>query len=177
MNKKLFFKLGFLLLSLSLVSCGQKNNSAGEDTSFKSSTSQFAKSAQSSLKESVKTISPSIENIVENKQEDADVQKDTQKNTQTNIQQDTHQGIQADTQDENQQVSNEESTEDKYFIIIKEAWQRQKDYINSIDDPKVKQSVQTTQSAAIMEATGLLMEYPEDSEAINASLKRVLNGE
>ena len=153
MNKKLFLKLGLLLLSLSLVSCGQKNNSSGEDNSSKESTSKSVSSTQSSGEESVKTTSPPVENAVESKQGDEDVQK--------NIQQDTQQ----------------EATEKEYYDLIKEAWQKQKDYIDSIDDPKVKQSVQTSQSAAIMESTGLLMEHPEDSEAIKESLKRVLNGE
>lgn len=60
MNKKLFLKLGLLLLSLSLVACGQKNSSVGEDSSSESSTSQFVTSTQSSVKESVKITSPSV---------------------------------------------------------------------------------------------------------------------
>ncbi|WP_411167815.1 hypothetical protein ACH36K_11750 [Clostridium sp. MB05] len=155
MNKKLFLKLGLLLLSLSLVACGQKNNSSGEDNSSKSSTSQLVSSTQSSVKESVKTTSPSVENAVESKQED--VQKNTQQDTKP------------DTQPE--------ATEKKYYDLIKEAWQKQKDYIDSIDDPKVKQSVQTTHSAAILKSNELLLAHPEDSKAINASLKRVLAGE
>ena len=142
MNKNLFLKLGLLLLSLSLVACGQKNNSVGEDNSSESSTSQFVSSTQSSVKESVKTTSPSVENAVESKQGDEAVQKNTQ-------------------QDD----------------LIKEAWQKQKDYIDSIDDPKVKQSVQTTNSAAILKSNELLLAHPEDSEAINASLEKVLAGE
>lgn len=157
MNKKLFLKLGLLLLSLSLVSCGQKNKPSGEDNSFKESTSQSASGTQSSGEESIKTTSPSVENAVESKEKDEDVQK----NTQSDIQPDTQQ----------------EATEDEYYIIIKEAWQKQKDYIESIDDPKEKQSVQTSQSAAIMESNRLLIEHPEDSEAIEASLKKVINGE
>lgn len=156
MNKKLFLKLG-LLLSLSLVACEQQNNSAGEDNSSKSSTSQFVSSTQSSVKESVKTTSPSVENAVESKQEDEVVQKNTQQDTKP------------DTQPE--------ATEKEYYDLIKKAWQKQKDYIDSIDDPKVKQSAQTTQSVAIMESTRLLIEHPEDSESINASLEKVLNGE
>lgn len=124
MNKKLFLKLGLLLLSLSLVACGQENNLAAEDNSSKSGVNQSVSSTQSS-----------------------------EENTQ------------------------QEVTEDEYYIIIKEAWQKQKDYIDSIDDPKEKQSVQTSQSAAIMESNRLLIEHPEDSEAIEASLKRVINGE
>ncbi|WP_300385394.1 hypothetical protein [Clostridium sp.] len=146
-----------MLLSLSLVACGQKNNSAGEDNFSKSSTSQSVSSTQSSGEEILETTSPSVENAVESKQENEDVQKNTQQDTKL------------DTQPE--------ATEKEYYDLIKEAWQKQKDYIDSIDDPKVKQSVQTSQSAAIMESTGLLMEHPENSEAINASLKRVLAGE
>ncbi|MDU4739711.1 hypothetical protein [Clostridium sp.] len=144
MNKKLFLKLGLLLLSLSLVACGQKNNSVGENNYSELSTSQFVTSTQSSVKESEKT-------------EDEDVQK--------NIQQDTK----PDTQPE--------ATEKEYYDLIKEAWQKQKDYIDSIDDPKVKQSVQTTNSAAILKSNELLLAHPEDSEAINASLEKVLSGE
>ena len=60
-------------------------------------------------------------------------------------------------------------------MIIKEAKQRQQDYIDSIDDPKVKQSVQTSYSAAIAESTALYIKYPEDTDTIDAALKRVLN--
>ena len=62
-------------------------------------------------------------------------------------------------------------------MIIKEAKQHQQDYIDSIDDPKVKQSVQTPYSAAIAESTALYIKYPEDTDTIDAALKRVLNGE
>ena len=138
MNKKLFLKLGLLLLSLLLVACGQENNLAVEE-------------------ESIKTTSVSDENAVENKQEDEDVQKNIQQGAQQDIEQ--------------------EAIEDEYYKIIKEAWQKQKDYIDSIDDTKEKQSLQTSQSAAIMESNRLLIEHPEDSEAIEASLKKVINGE
>ena len=157
MDKNLFLKLGLLLLSLSLVACGQKNNSVGENNYSELSTSQFVTSTQSSVKESEKTTSLSVENAVESKKEDEDVQK--------NIQQDTK----PDTQPE--------ATEKEYYDLIKEAWQKQKDYIDSIDDPKVKQSVQTTNSAAILKSNELLLAHPEDSEAINASLEKVLAGE
>lgn len=157
MNKKLFLKLGLLLLSLSLVACGQKNNSVGENNYSELSTSQFVTSTQSSVKESEKTTSPSVENAVESKQGDEAVQKNTQQDTKP------------DTQPE--------ATEKEYYDLIKEAWQKQKDYIDSIDDPKVKQSVQTTNSAAILKSNELLLAHPEDSEAINASLEKVLAGE
>ncbi|MGG7214473.1 hypothetical protein ACQPUY_12785 [Clostridium nigeriense] len=100
MNKNLFLKLGLgLLLSVSLIACGQKNSVS------ESSTNQFVNKTESSIKE--------------------DTQSDAKQNP----------------------------TEDEYYIIIKEAWQKQKDYIDSIDDPKVKQSIQTTNSAAIMKST------------------------
>ena len=103
--------------------------------------------------EGIKATSPSDENVVESELNDESIKPDTEENTQQPV------------------------TEDEYYIIIKEAWQKQKDYIDSIDDPTVKQSVQTPESAAIMESNGLLIEHPGDSDAINASLKRVLNGE
>ena len=68
-------------------------------------------------------------------------------------------------------------TEEEYYMIIKEAKQRQQDYIDSIDDPKVKQSVQTSYAAAIAESTALYIKYPEDTDTIDAALKKVLNGE
>lgn len=68
-------------------------------------------------------------------------------------------------------------TEEEYYIIIKEAKQRQQDYIDSIDDPKVKQSVQTPYAAAIAESTALYIKYPGDTYTIDAALKKVLNGE
>lgn len=206
MNKKLFLKLGLLVLSLSLVSCGQKNNSTGEDNSAESSSNQFVSSDQSSEKESIKIISPSFDNSVESKQVNEDLEKNTPKEDNSpessanqfvssdqssvkesvkiisppvenvveskqgdeDVQKNTQQDIQTDTQ--------QEETEKEYYELIKEAWQKQRDYIDSIDDPKVKQSVQTSHSAAIMESTGLLMEHPEDAEDINADLNRVLNG-
>lgn len=150
MNKKIFLKLGLLLLlSLPFVSCGQKNNSEGEDNSSKSSTSQFVSNSQGSVKESVKTTYTSVENEVENKQEDEDVEKNKQ----------------------------QEVTEKEYYDLIKEAWQKQRDYIDSIDDPKVKQSVQTAHSAAALKSDELLLAHPEDSKIIKASLKKALDGE
>lgn len=157
MNKKLFLKLGLLLLSLLFISCGQKNNSLGEDNFSKSITSQFDITIESSGKEIVETISPSVENLVEANQEDEEIEKSTQENTKLNIV--------------------PEATEKKYYDLIKESWQKQNDYIDSIDDSTVKQSLQTPKSAAIFKSNELLLEHPKDSKAIDLSLKRVLNGE
>lgn|GEM_PF-1759744 len=135
----------------------ETSNNSSNDDSNKYQTSQFVSITQSSVKESVKTTSPSVENAVESKQDDEDVQKNTQQDTQPDTQQ--------------------EATEKEYYDLIKKAWQKQKDYIDSIDDPKVKQSVQTTHSAAILKSDELLLTHPEDSKSINASLKKVLAGE
>lgn len=165
MNKKLFLKLGLLLLSLLFVSCGQDSTSAREDNSSKTSTSQAVSSTESSQEESIKTTSPSVETTVESKLEDEDVKPDTQdtpkENTQQNANQEVKQGL----------------TEEEYYIIIKEAKKRQQDYIDSIDDPKIKQSVQTSYAAAVAESSFLYLKYPEDTDIIDAALKRVLNGE
>lgn len=89
------------------------------------------------------------------------LQSSVKENTQQNSQQDLKQGL----------------TEEEYYMIIKEAKQRQQDYIDSIEDPKVKQSVQTSYAAAIAESTALYIKYPDDTDTIDAALKRVLNGE
>lgn len=65
---------------------------------------------------------------------------------------------------------------DTYYDSILAAWQRQHDYIVSIEDDAVKQSVQTSHSAAIFEANRLQMEHPEDEAIINESLHKVLEG-
>ena len=65
---------------------------------------------------------------------------------------------------------------DAYYDSILAAWQRQHDYIVSIEDDVVKQSVQTSHSAAIFEANRLQMEHPEDAAIINESLHKVLEG-
>lgn len=88
-----------------------------------------------------------------------------------------NQDTKADTKENTQQDTQQDGSKDEFYLIIKEAWQRQVDYINSIDDPVAKQSVQTSESAAIMESNRLLIEYPGEYEAIDASLKRVLSGE
>lgn len=169
MNKKIFLKLALLLLSLSLVACGQKNISVEEENSSKSSTNNVVSGTQSSVKEGEKTTSPSVENEVELKKEDEDVEKNIQSDTQPDIQLETQPDMQTDIQ--------QEATEKEYYDLIKEAWEKQREYIDSIDDPKVKQSVQTPHSAAILKSNELLLKYPEDSEVIDVSLKKVLDRE
>lgn len=78
-------------------------------------------------------------------------------------------------EDKNQnQTAQVEVNSDKYYVSIKEALEKQQYYINSIDDPSVKQSLQTPNSSAIMEADRLIMQNPEDEAIINSSLKIVL---
>ena len=190
MNKKLFLKLGLLLLSMSLVGCGQDNNLEGKDNSSKSSVSQSVSDTQSSGEENIKTTSTSDEKVVKSKSDDEAIQpkssanqsgSDTKSSGEENIKttstsdknavksESDKKDVKSDTQ--------QEATEEQYYDSIKKAWQKQEDYINSIDDPKEKQSVQTAHSAAIFKSNELLLAHPEDSEAINESLKKVLDGE
>lgn len=89
------------------------------------------------------------------------IQSSVKENTEQNTQSDVKQGL----------------TEEEYYIIIKEAKQRQQDYIDSIEDTHIKQSVQSSLSAAIAESSALYIKYPDDTDTIDAALKRVLDGE
>lgn len=82
MNKKLFLKLGLLLLFLSFVSCGHENNSLEEDNYSKASTSQSVRSTENSREESREITSPSVKNSLESKQEEEEVQKNIQQDIQ-----------------------------------------------------------------------------------------------
>ena len=70
MNKKIFLKLGILLLSLSLVACGQKGNSEGEEDFSKSSSINSVSTTQNSGGDSINSTSPPIENSEDNNHED-----------------------------------------------------------------------------------------------------------
>lgn len=72
------------------------------------------------------------------------------------------------------QSNNSSESKKSYFDVIYTAWRKQKDYLDSIEDPEIKQSLQTTHSAAIMEATRLELTYPEDIDLIQESLQQVL---
>lgn len=76
-----------------------------------------------------------------------------------------------------QEALTQSLSEEEYYKIIKDAKQRQLDYINSIKDPNIKQSVQTPLSAAIAESKFLYIKYPDDTDTINIALKRVLDEE
>lgn len=62
----------------------------------------------------------------------------------------------------------------EYYDLIKKAWDSQQEYINSIEDPNIKQSLQTAQSAAIMKSEELILQSPDDVEIIQETLKEVL---
>ncbi len=63
-----------------------------------------------------------------------------------------------------------------YYKKIKDAKNKQTEYVNSFNNPEEKQSLQTPQSAAIGEATLLEMNHTEDTNIIEESLKKVLDG-
>lgn len=66
------------------------------------------------------------------------------------------------------------SSKTEYYDLLKKAWDNQQEYINSIEDPKIKQSLQTAQSAAIMKSEELILQNPDDLQIIQATLKEVL---
>lgn len=71
-------------------------------------------------------------------------------------------------------LSNMQSAETiDYYQVIYAAWEQQKNYIESIEDPKIKQSVQSSLSAAIGEAYKLSMLYPEDKEEIYDYMREI----
>lgn len=165
MNKRLFLKLGLGLLisvsSLSFIACGEKNNSTKPIDSSKNIVEHKTEKTQ--------------EKTEENKHKK--IEEKTQEKKQEKIQEDNQKNIQKNTEKNDLKNTKQESKEKHYYTLIKEAWQKQKDYIDSINDSKVKQSVQTTNSAAIAKSNELLLKYPEDSKDIERSLKKVLNGE
>ena len=117
------------------------------------------------------------QNIQENTQQNVqqNIQQNIQENTQQNVQQNTQQNVQENTQQNVQENTQQEELEKEYYILIKEAWQRQKDYIDSIEDPWIKQSVQTPDAAACAKSVELSLKYPENTEIINRSLEKFVD--
>ncbi|MCQ4504539.1 hypothetical protein NON27_30845, partial [Vibrio parahaemolyticus] len=70
-------------------------------------------------------------------------------------------------------IANESEKTDEYYRLIKQAWQEQSEDINSLTDPKVKQSVQTPSAAANAKASQLELDNPADTQLIQTSLKQV----
>lgn len=81
------------------------------------------------------------------------------------------------TSSTSEQVDQDQARAQEYYTVIKQAWQDELNYINSIKDPHVKQAVQTPESAAIFKSDELLNQHPEDASLINENLKKVLSGQ
>lgn len=198
MNKKLFLKLGLglgvvaTISSAALISCGQKNNSTKEIEVSKSDIDSLDSNTQELVAEDRGSVSSStnlkdskFEKTQENTQEKTqqnvqqntqqNVQENTQQNVQENIQENIQQNVQQNVQENTQQNAQQEELEKEYYTLIKEAWQRQKDYIDSIEDPAVKQSLQTPDAAAHAKSVELSLKYPENSEIIYISLKKFVD--
>ncbi len=162
MNKKLFLKLGVLLVSLSplsFVACWQKNNSTQSIDS------------DNNTKQEAKQNPTETENTKQNSNQESKP-KETENIKQNSKQEEKPKTTEAETMKQN---SKQEEKKEYYYNLIKEAKQKQIDYINSIDDPKLKQSVQTAFSAAIFKANELTLKYPENSDIINVSLNKLLD--
>lgn len=100
-----------------------------------------------------------------------------QKNTENSIVNETGTQETANTSVDTGTTTSDEAKEEKYYRLIKKAWQEQKDYVDSITDAKVKQSVQTPFAAANAKSNQLEMENSADTELITTSLNKVLNGQ
>ncbi|MFK4965178.1 hypothetical protein [Lactococcus garvieae] len=75
---------------------------------------------------------------------------------------------------ENPQSEERVNKLEHYKTLIRNAKEKQRAYINSINDPKIKQSVQTADSAAIGEATRLQIENPKEGDIVEEALKIVI---
>lgn len=184
MNKKLFLKLGVgtlvAMAPLSFIACGQKNSPVGIINPSNLNVSNSDNTSQNTVEESEKDIASPV-NIEQKAKQKSDntEHKVEQKldNTEQRVEEksdNTEQKV--EQKSENIEQKSEQKSEKYYYTLIEEAKQKQIDYINSIEDPKEKQSVQTAFSAAVYKANELELKYPEDSEIISASLKKVLDG-
>ena len=146
-----------------LASCGNNNNSSHSSST---SSSSVAISSSDSNKSITMSSSSTPTGTDTTSTETGSVTSSNNHSTNS-----TESGSLASS---NSQPTN--SLESDYYQAIKDAWNKQSKYISSIEDPQVKQSVQTPNSAATAEATKLQMEHPEDSERIESVLKHVLSG-
>lgn len=72
---------------------------------------------------------------------------------------------------------NAELENDQYYQSLKIVWQEAQNYIETIDNPELKNSVQTPEGAVNGKYIELLGQYPEDEELIKTARQRILNGE
>lgn len=101
--------------------------------------------------ESIKSTYPSVENSAESELEDEDIKPDTQENTQ------------------------QYATEDEYYMIIKEAWQRQVDYINLIPPKSMNMLVKILSLQNKLEYTNLISLANQAKEEKNMQFILVYN--
>lgn len=162
-------KIKFLFLAslFFLTACAQSGNANSNQSSisYDSSTleSNIPKDSNTTESEStINTIETSTETYLSEQSESSSYE--TTENS-------------ASECSSNQENEDEAAKIEEYYVLIKTAWQKQVDYIESIEDPKVKQSVQSSLSAANFEATSLRLENPNDSGLILTALQKVVSGE
>lgn len=164
-------KIKFLFLAslFFLTACAQSGDansnqsSISYDSSALSSESNIPKDSNTTESEStINTIETSTETYLSEQSESSSYE--TTENS-------------ASECSSNQENEDEAAKIEEYYVLIKTAWQKQVDYIESIEDPKVKQSVQSSLSAANFEATSLRLENPNDSGLILTALQKVVSGE
>lgn len=162
-------KIKFLFLAslFFLTACAQSGNANSNQSSisYDSSTleSNIPKDSNTTESEStINTIETSTETYLSEQSESSSYE--TTENS-------------ASECSSNQKNEDEAAKIEEYYVLIKTAWQKQVDYIESIEDPKVKQSVQSSLSAANFEATSLRLENPNDSGLILTALQKVVSGE
>ena len=159
MKNSYFIILELLLLAGCSNSGVDRTSSSTDQTSTQITKTSTENSQNSTTKEKENQPISNVESTGNNPAEDSNVQeiKDSSTTTET--------------------IANESEKTDEYYRLIKQAWQEQSEYINSLTDPKVKQSVQTPSAAANAKASQLELDNPADTQLIQTSLKQVLNGQ
>ncbi|EOA7328224.1 hypothetical protein ACIMRZ_000114 [Enterococcus hirae] len=159
MKNSYFIILGLLLLAGCSYSGVDRTSSSTDQTSTQITKTYTENAQNSTTKEKENQPISNVESTGNNPAEDSNVQeiKDSSTTTET--------------------IANESEKTDEYYRLIKQAWQEQSEYINSLTDPKVKQSVQTPSAAANAKASQLELDNPADTQLIQTSLKQVLNGQ
>ncbi|MGL4760858.1 MAG: hypothetical protein ACRCWG_05295 [Sarcina sp.] len=186
MNKKLFVKLGLggliAVSSLSFIACGEGDATADINSPTNTATSKVEDTTKTSVDESGKAIASS-ESAESKEQETQENAKSKPENIKPKVEVKTdevEENIKPEVEQESENIEDitenaeKKEKEEHYYTLINNAMQKQIDYINSIEDPQIKQSVQSSIGAAIGEATLLEINHPEDSEIIQTSLQKVL---
>ncbi|WP_165006021.1 MULTISPECIES: hypothetical protein [unclassified Enterococcus] len=173
MKKILFASLLSVILLFSACGSPSKQTAASRSTTETST----AESSSTTVSETASSTSTPMSNETSTSFTESAVQS-TQEATQT-----TPQTTVEAPSSSSESSAPAESTADtsqleaSYYQSIKAAWQNQAYYISTIEDPNVKQSVQSPNSAATAEATRLETEHPEHEEIIERALQQVLNGD